>query len=101
MKMSYQNAVDQDVRLIILRALAGEQDYSINSSILTKALEEFGHKKSRSYVHNQLRWLQSEVSAVTLREVGSVLVATITRAGLDHVQMRTTLEGVDRPGPGN
>ena len=42
----------------------------------------------------------AELGAVTLREAGTVLIATITRAGIDHVERRGIIEGVLRPSPG-
>ena len=34
-----------------------------------------------------------------LTEAGTVLIAELTRAGLDHVERRAFLEGVERPSP--
>ncbi|WP_068087430.1 hypothetical protein [Polycladidibacter stylochi] len=97
--MNYADKINSDVRLIVLRALYNEPDYSLNSSILTKILEEFGHVKSRDYVHNQLRYLEREVQALTLRSAGSILIAQLTQSGRDHVERRCVLTGVDRPSP--
>ncbi len=96
---SYAQTVAEDVRLIILRALADETDYTLNESLLNAVLETFGHNKSRSYVREQLRFLEAEVNAVTVTDAGSVKIAKITRAGVDHVQGRCKLEGVKRPSP--
>ncbi|HOV02933.1 MAG TPA: hypothetical protein PLG99_00885 [Kaistiaceae bacterium] len=88
-----------DVRLIILKALAAEVDYTLNETLLAAEMERFGHRKSRDYVRNELRFLEGEARAVTLTEAGTVLIATITRRGLDHVERRVVLEGVKRPSP--
>ncbi len=97
--MGYREFIEENVRLVILKSLATEVDYALNEHILLAALEAFGHHKTRDYLRNQLRWLENEVGAVSLKEAGSVLVATITSAGLDHVARRTALEGVQRPSP--
>lgn len=96
----YLAIIDQDVRLIILKALADQDDYSLHSEILVQVLESFGHNQSRDYVHTQLRWLENSGRAVTLIEAGSVLVATITQHGLAHVKRKARIEGVKRPSPG-
>lgn len=95
--MSYRDAIDRDTRLIILRTLAGEIDRSLNEKMLVKELETFGYTKTREYVRTQLRWLESQAGAVTVREAGTVLIGTITRAGINHLERRIELEGVDQP----
>jgi hypothetical protein len=32
-------------------------------------------------------------------EIGTIMVAAITRSGVDHVERRTIIEGVARPSP--
>lgn len=96
---SYRDFVDQDVRLIILRALADETDFALNENLILAVLETFGHRKTRDYVRNQLAWLAEQARAVTLTEAGSVRIATLTQTGLDHVERRAALEGVKRRSP--
>lgn len=97
--MSFREAQNADARLIILKTLTEELDYSLNENLLTHALEAYGHHRPREYVRDQLRWL-AEMGAVTLIEAGTVMVGTITQRGRDHVELRTAIEGVRRPGPG-
>ncbi|MEM1284936.1 MAG: hypothetical protein AAGH43_06080 [Pseudomonadota bacterium] len=96
---TYEQHVTEDARLVILRRLADEVNYSLNEALLEKVLEGFGHRVTRDHLRNQLRWLEQDAGAVTLAEAGSVMVATITRAGLDHVDRKRVLEGVARPSP--
>ncbi|MBD8890163.1 hypothetical protein [Roseibium litorale] len=96
--MSYRERVNEDQRLIILRELSRELDYRLNETILTAVLESFGHRVSRDMCRTQLRKLE-ELGAVQLAQAGSVFVATLTRAGLDHVESRSVIEGVLRPSP--
>ncbi len=97
--MDYQEHINQDVRLIILKALYSQDDYALNSSILQSLLQSYGHTESRDYIHNQLRWMERTVQAVKITEAGSILVATLTSAGRDHVERRARLEGIKRPSP--
>lgn len=96
--MSFAEHIAADCRLIILRALAEETDHQLNETILVAVLERFGHRKSRDYVRTQLRRL-ADLDAVRLTEAGSILVATLRQAGLDHVQRRALIEGVGVPSP--
>jgi hypothetical protein len=91
--------VERDARLILLRALAAETSRTHNEVLLQAALEAHGVTRSRNYVRTQLRALE-ELGAVTLREAGTVMIASLTRAGLDHVEGRGIVEGVNRPSPG-
>jgi repressor of nif and glnA expression len=95
----YSKFVNENVRLTLLKALAAQHSYRLNDGLLLKELEVFGHNKPREYVREQLRWLEETVGAVKLTEAGTALIAEITDRGLDHVQRRTVLTGVERPSP--
>jgi hypothetical protein len=96
--MSFETRVQEDCRLIILKELSRQLDYRLNETLLTVALETFGHRKPREYVREQIKVLEA-LDAVTVVQAGTVMVATITRRGLDHVERRTLIEGVARPSP--
>jgi len=95
---AYDEHVAADARLCILKELARQTDGRLNDSVLTKVLDTFGFRRSREWVRTQLRKLD-ELGAVMLTEVGSVLVASITRAGTDHVERRSVIEGIAKPSP--
>ena len=94
----YGEFYEADARLVILKELAKQTDGRLNEAILTRVLDTFGFHRSREWVRTQLRKLE-DVRAITLMEAGTVLVAMITRAGVDHVERRSVLEGVARPSP--
>jgi hypothetical protein len=60
----FRQYIAADVRLIILRELASQPDYRLNETLLLRVLETFGHRKSRDYLRDQLRWLE-EMGAVS------------------------------------
>lgn len=95
----YQDHYDAEARLIMLKALADQHDYTLPENMLVKTLHAFGINKGRDYVRNQLNWMRDTADAVSLRTPGSAVIATITEAGLDHVERRRVLEGVARPSP--
>lgn len=97
--MNYDEAMTRDARLVILKELAAQPDGRLNEALLEKVLDVFGHRRSREWIRTQLRKLE-ELGAVRLTEVGTVLVAAITRAGVDHVERRSFLDGVERPSLG-
>jgi hypothetical protein len=96
---SYTRHIEEDVRLIILRELHRQPAGRLNDTILTRVVEDLGHTKSRDWIRTQLRKLE-ELGAIALISAGTVLIATITRAGVEHVERRSSIEGVARPSLG-
>lgn len=97
--MAFKQLEQADRRLVLLRQLADDADYCINSSILQKALEMYGHNISRDRLHTDIAWL-AEQDLVTYEPLSSVLVVKITQRGLDAARGNSTVPGVARPGPG-
>jgi hypothetical protein len=93
----YADFLRHDMRLVILRLLGEMPGYRANSSVLNTALDNFGHTASRDQVKTELYWL-AEQAAVTLNDVGPVLVATLTERGQDIAAGRARVPGVKRPG---
>ncbi|WP_336801546.1 VpaChn25_0724 family phage protein [Kaistia sp. MMO-174] len=88
----------EDARLVILRELVRQLDGRLNETLITRVLETFGHRRSRDWTRTQLRKL-SELGAVRISEAGTIMIAEITRAGVDHVERRSQIEGIARPSP--
>lgn len=86
-------------RLVILRLLAEDSDYRAPSSIIERGLEMYALSTSRDNLHTELHWLQ-EQGFVSLEEISTVFVVTLTQRGLDVSKGLATVPGVKRPGPG-
>lgn len=93
----YHDEYNATVRLTILKALADEADSRLNETLLMSVLQAFAINRSRDYLLNQLRFLETEVQAVKLTEAGSVVIAELLEAGLNHVERRIVLTGVKKP----
>jgi len=94
----FAQVVNEDARLVILKSLLLSPSGQMNETLIDEALRHFGHNRTRGWVRQQLRYL-ADMQAVVLDEPGSVLVATITRAGLDHLERKAFIEGVKVPRP--
>lgn len=94
----FEDHLAADARLVILRELAKMPDNRLNEAVLDRVLDAFGYRRSREWLRSQLLKL-ADIGAVETKEAGSVVIATITRAGLDHVERRAFLDGVARPRP--
>ena len=97
--MRLDDRIRAEARLIILRALGEQVNYSLNESLLQETLETFGIYKPRDWLREELNRM-ADLGAVTVTVAGSVMVATATRKGLDHVERRLVIEGIKRPSPG-
>jgi Fe2+ or Zn2+ uptake regulation protein len=96
--MSLAQILTEDIRLVILRFLAEDAGFDLNESIIHSALGTLGHNVSRDRVRVELAWL-AEQGLVTVHEVVSVQIATLTGRGLDVAEGRALVPGVKRPGP--
>jgi hypothetical protein len=96
--MTVEEALVEDARLVILKALNIQTDGRLNEVILTAELDRFGHRRSREWVRTQIEALR-ELGAVHATDVGTVRIAEISKLGIDHVERRRVIDGVARPSP--
>jgi len=97
--MGLAQVKQEDRRLLILKALAAENDYSISDMVLRELLSQYGHTESSDTIRVDIAWLE-EQGLVTLEKVGMATVATITERGLDVANGAARVPGVRRPRPG-
>ena len=95
----YAVRLKEDQRLVLLRVLADQVQYMANSSVLTMALNHWGHALSRDQVKTELRWLE-EQGLLAIEELAgdAVLLARLTERGVDVAAGRAVVPGVARPG---
>jgi hypothetical protein len=96
--VSFGDYLSRNARLVILRELADWPDGRVNEIDIQKRLDDFAYKRSRDWVRTQFRAM-AELGAITITEAGTVMIASITRAGIDHVERRSVIEGIARPSP--
>lgn len=96
--MTMARIISEEARLVILRELAEQPNYSLSETLLQPVLETFGVSRSREWIREELRRL-ADLGAVRLADAGSVVIATATAKGLDHAAGRLVIEGVKRPSP--
>jgi hypothetical protein len=97
--MSMAKIIEEEARLVILRTLNEQSDQRLNSSLLQSDLaDRWAINRSRDWVHLQLGEL-ANLGAITLVDMGTVRIASLTQRGLDHVERRLLLPGVKKPSP--
>ncbi|WP_312566196.1 ArsR family transcriptional regulator [Comamonas sp.] len=94
---NYAQVLTEDRRLVILRVLSELNAYKANSSVIGTLLERWGHTPSRDQIKTDLRWLE-EQGLLSIEEIESVLLATLTERGMDVAKGRASQPGVKRPG---
>jgi Fe2+ or Zn2+ uptake regulation protein len=97
--MNFADLIAADIRLVILRALSEDPDYSHNEAVIREILAAVGHRVSWDTVRTQLSWL-AEQGLVHIENVGGLLVAKLTARGTDVASGAATCPGVKRPRPG-
>lgn len=93
-----RDIIREEARLIILRALHQEANYSSSDSMLQPELERFGIARSREWIREEINWLEN-MGAVKKTVVSTVAIATLLPKGIEHVERRLVIEGVKRPSP--
>ncbi|MGI2326136.1 MULTISPECIES: VpaChn25_0724 family phage protein [Methylococcus] len=97
--MNYEDFITEERRLVILRRLVQAPAYTLDQTVLTKALALEGLAVSRDRLKTDLAWL-AEQDLIVGQQPGGVWVATLTVRGLDVAQGLTVVPGVARPEPG-
>lgn len=95
-----RDIIREHARLIILRELHDQANYSSNDSMLQQVLETFGIAKTRDWIRGELDWL-ADMDAVTKVSAGTVWIVKLAAKGIEHVERRFVIEGVKRPGVGD
>lgn len=96
--MSYAQKVREHVRVTILRLLEEDPNYTMNDSMITDMMPEYGFSQSRDQVRTELAWLR-EQGLVSYDNDAGIIIATLTERGADAALGRTTVPGVKRPAP--
>lgn len=96
--MSYEETLQQHLRLTILRLLADDQSYTMNDSIITDLTPEYGFTPSRDRVRTELSWLKQQ-GLVRYDDDAGIIIAELTERGLDAARGRVTVPGIKRPSP--
>ena len=97
--MNYEQALTEDRRLVLLRALAAAAQYRAHALLLRRYCDAVGHVVSGERIETDLAWL-AEQGLLTIERAEGLSVATLTARGRDVSQGRATAPGVQKPAPG-
>jgi len=98
--MNFAEMLASDIRLVILRVLAEDGDYSHNEYVLNDALALFGHRISRDKLRTELSWLKEQgLLEIEYIDISGMMVAKLNARGADVACGAATCPGVKRPRP--
>ncbi len=97
MSTPFASYLAEDRRLVILRVLADLPAYRTNSYLLQTLLRQWGHEPSTDQIKSDLAWLE-EQALVSVEQLETVHIATLTTRGADVAAGRAQVPGVKRPG---
>lgn len=86
----------KEARLRILKELAAQVDGRLSELSIRSLLDMYGITRDRDWIATQLRKMDM-LGAVELITTGTVMHARILRAGRDHLEERSVIEGIMRP----
>ncbi|MFP3944324.1 MAG: ArsR family transcriptional regulator [Alphaproteobacteria bacterium] len=95
--MSFAAFLDESRRLAVLRLLRGQENRSLNDSVLKTSLRQLGFTATYESVQADIAWL-AERKLLRCEIIGDkVHVATLTDRGADVVAGQIEVEGVQFP----
>ncbi|MDE2577936.1 MAG: hypothetical protein KGL46_03940 [Hyphomicrobiales bacterium] len=95
--MNMLEAYERDARQVIVKALAGRDDLTLNTTMLDHALRQFGVNEPPEWIFDQLAWLERMGVVSVAVASASTRVATLTEKGVNHVLGKRKIEGIGRP----
>ncbi len=100
-KISYDDFMLPDARLIIIKELERQADGRLNETLIQKTLDIFGHRHSIDWLREQLLGLEKlgAIKTDVLSDKG-FMVATLAKAGVDHLDRREFIDGIAKPSLG-
>lgn len=98
---TFAERLREDRRLVILRILAEQPAFRMNSSLLHAGLHHLGVAAARDDVLTDSHWLRDQalVHLEAVPEVPGLHLVTLTPRGLDVASGAACVPGVSRPSP--
>lgn len=97
--MRFADMVDQDRRLVLLKALESAAQYRANAFLLNRFCCSVGHTVAADRTEADIAWL-AEQGLVNREQLQGFTVAALTVRGLDVATGRAVVPGVQAPQPG-
>ena len=94
----FARLVREHLRLTILRALADVPTQGSNESVLTHFVDLLHPGTTRDQVRTEIQWLK-EQGLLKVEVIADLMIARITKRGLDIAKGAGMVPGVAKPSP--
>jgi len=84
-------------RIIILQSLEKDPGRCLSNEMLQRALRPYGHNCSLVEVNVLVNWLEQRGYVTTERLINGLVIAHVTRPGIDVALGALRAEGIDAP----
>lgn len=98
MPITFEERMQQNRRLCVLKTLADMPGFRANESLIHQTVVDFAFPATRDQIRSDLTWLK-EQGLVTIDVVCDVMIGAITGRGEDVAAGRAIVPGVQRPQP--
>lgn len=92
-----ENIFASNQRIIILQSIEKDPGRCLSNEMLQRALKGYGHSCSIADVNGQINWLEQRGYVATERLSNGLVLANITRPGIDAATGLLRAEGIDAP----
>lgn len=94
-----ENIFEPNQRIVVLQGLLRDPAYSLSNEMLQRLLKAYGHTCGIADVNSLINWLERRGYVKAERLENGLVVATLTRPGMDVAQGLVRAEGIDSPLP--
>lgn len=94
-----ENIFEPNQRIVILQGLSRDPSYSLSNEMLQRLLKTYGHTCGLADVNSQINWLERRGYVKAERLGSGLVIATLTRPGLDVASGLVRADGIDVPLP--
>jgi hypothetical protein len=92
-----ENIFAPNQRIVILQSIEKDPGRCLSNEMLQRALKGYGHSCSVADVNVLINWLERRGYVTAERLVNGLILAHITRPGIDVASGNLRAEGIDPP----
>lgn len=93
-----ENIFEPNQRIVVLQGLLRDPGYSLSNEMVQRLLKVYGHTCGLVDVNALINWLERR-GYVRAERINGLVIATLTRPGMDVAQGLVRAEGIDSPLP--
>lgn len=97
--MDFDTYMSEDRRLVLLRLLEAQDDFTLNDALLLHGLEQLGHGVSRQILQDDIVWLEAAVLVAVHRLSPQIMRVRLSEKGQEVCLGKRRIAGIRRLKP--